>query len=528
MKTLFADAVIVPMTDRDTRYRYMGIEGDRIIYLGNALPEVKYDRTIPCPGKFIYPTLCDSHLHLLYSIVLAASSFSVCRITENGAEPDCLEKVAGLFRSYAEANPKGLIMANQYIPSVIREERLPVAEELDSWTGGREVVVFTIDGHSCSLSTALSEKLGLRTDDGILRGAAYDMNQGKITSYAASKVNLRVLAKGLANFTNTCRSFGIGKVCALDGDDNGSGKDILLSLLVFLARRMDIKVRLYPEYMDYGILKKLGKKMKAKRIGGCAKWELDGSVGSRSAAFPHDFADGSPKGELYYKDEVIEEKIREGLSAGLQTTCHAIGTRAIDQIVNALGKAEKLIPSKGAMPRIDHFEFPSESALRFVTEHRVAVTIQPGYAWLDRRCIHSYEKNLDPRDLGRIVPLRSLAEGGAVLLGSSDSPVQSVDPYEQMRGMMDYYDREQSLSAYEAFRTYTAHASSALDEAEGTLTPGGPADFFVTDTDILNSDPASVTAVRAGEVYIDGKRLPEKTGTVMEFLKLIFRSPKRI
>lgn len=549
MKTLFKDAHIVPMTQDGKIYSFMGICRGKIIYLGNDLPGEHYDRVISLGGRYVYPTLCDSHLHLLYSIVLSASSFNICRITEKGVVPDSLAGIEKSVRAYVSKNPgKGLIMINQYIPAGIREGRLPFSKELDEWTGGRETVIYTMDGHSCALSSSLAEKLGIQTQTGILSGADYDMIQGKITNYSASKVNLRVLAKGVANFTNECLKYGITKVCALDGDETGAGdkienrdkesvkqkrkipggNDKLLSLLIFLARRMDIGVRLYPEYMDYRILDRVGKYMNRPRIGGCAKWELDGSVGSHSAAFYHPFRDTGTLGHTYYEDTYIADKVKEGLSRELQMTCHSIGTKAIDQITDAYRINAARIPTVGPMPRIDHFEFPSQKAVKFVKEHRMAVTIQPGYAYADKFCLHTYERFLAAEDLDRIVPLRELADAGVMLLGSSDSPVQSINPYEQMRGMMDYYDREQSLTAKQAFETYTRNASSALAEAEGTLVLNGPATFFVSSADILHMTADEIISVRAEEVYINGKKMNKKKGTIGEFLRMLLSIPHRI
>lgn len=530
MKVLYTDARIVPMSGENDRFTCMGVEDGKISYLGNEVPAGAYDCVIPLGGRFVYPTLTDSHMHLLYSIVLSACSFNICHMTEKGVMPDSLIGIEQEIRAYVKTHPgNGLIMVNQYIASAIKEGRLPSAAELDEWTGGRETVVFNIDFHSCSLSTSLAEKLGLKTENGVLSGEAFDMHQGEITNYASNGVGIRLLAKGLGEFTNTCLDFGITRVCALDGDgDCAPGKDSLLSLLVFLSRRMDLDVRLFPEYMNFGVLDKLGAKMRNLRIGGCGKWELDGSVGSHSAAFYHPFVDTGTVGKLYHDDAKIRGLVREGLEKGIQLSTHAIGTVAIDQIVDAYRASASLIPENGPMPRIDHYEFPSREAVEFVKGHRIAVTLQPGYAYLDKRCIHSYERHMDPADIERIVPLKELADAGVLMLGSSDSPVQGVDPYEQMRGMTDYYDPAQSLSAYEAFSTYTVNAAKALGENDGQLCVGAPANFFVSRSDLLHASPEELCAARADEVYLRGKKLKKKKGTVGELLALMLRRPKKI
>jgi len=328
------------MTERGKTFSFMGICDGKIDYLGNEYP-ANYEEEISLDGRYIFPGLCDSHLHLLYSIVLAASAFNICKISGSKIAPDSMAGIKESIEAYAAAHLKQkLIVINNYITPAIEEHRLPYATELDEWTNGRETVVFSIDGHSCAISTALIKKLGVKSKDGILSGTDYDLSQGKITGYIASSVSIGTLAKGIANFENECSKYGITKVCALDGEEPESGKDILLGLLTFLARRMDIKVRLFPQYMTYEKTNHVQNQMGHKRIGGCSKWELDGSVGSYSAAFNHPYLGYSELSPLYYKQNFIDEKIREGLLGGYTMTCHAIGTRAIDQIINAYKEAE--------------------------------------------------------------------------------------------------------------------------------------------------------------------------------------------
>jgi len=516
------------MTERGKTFSFMGICDGKIDYLGNEYPE-HYDNEINLAGRYVFPGLCDSHLHLLYSIVLAASSFNICKITGNGITPDNMAGIKKSVEDYASAHLKQkIIVINNYITPAIKEHRLPYATELDEWTNGRETVVFSIDGHSCALSTALLKRLGVTSESGILSGTDYDLSQGKITGYIASSVSIRTLAKGIANFENECFKYGITKVCALDGEEPESGKDVLLELLAFLARRMAIKVRLFPQYMDYEKADCVQKHMGNRRIGGCSKWELDGSVGSYSAAFNHPYLGQSERTPLYYEQTYIDKKIREGLSGKYTLTCHAIGTRAIDQIINAYKNAGNLISGDGPMCRIDHFEFPSADAVDFIKKGRLAITMQPGYSYLDKRYIKSYAKHLCTDDIALIAPLKDLTEAGTVILGSSDSPVQSINPYNQMLGMMKYYLEEQSIDAYEAMKTYTYNSYLALAEDSGCLKEGFSADFFITDRDITSLGFEEIGSVQAVETFIDGHPMAARRGTIGELFTMLMNRPHKI
>ncbi len=76
---------------------------------------------------------------------------------------------------------------------------------------------------------------------------------------------------------------------------------------------------------------------------------------------------------------------------------------------------------------------------------------------------------------------------GVCVCGSSDSPVQSVNSYEHMLGMVDFYLKDRSITPYEALKTYTVNPAKMLGEPNtGTLQRGNDADFFVCDRDILS------------------------------------------
>ena len=538
----------------------IGTDGDRICYLGNGGPEMQkgYDQYISLKGMHVFPALTDSHVHLLYTMILAASSFNICEITAEGIVPDCMAGVEQKIRAYCGAHPKQkIIVANQYILSAMKEKRLPSRQELDEWTGGRCMIIYNIDGHSSSISTALMEKLKLpaQGSDGRFFGEAHEFMQGKVTNLIAASVTPSVLAAGIANFSNLCAHYGISRVCAMDG--NGDVKhDFLTRLLAFVASRMEIDVRLFPQYMELERAEKYQRLQKFPRAGGCGSWELDGSVGSHSAAFYVPFIDNGEKGHCYYRDDFILGKVREAHEKGLQLSSHAIGEAAIDQIVGCYekvlepgggredGAADRVTDEGTAvggqrngekkkstpMPRIDHFEFPSASAVEKIKRLPVALTVQPGFSWMDKRYLKSYEQFLPGDKVNQQIPLRELMEAGVCICGSSDSPVQSMNPYEQMLGMVEFYLPEQSLTPFQALRTYTAEPARMLGEEmdSGTLEVGKKADFFVARKDFCRAEPEEIGAFYAEYLVKDGRRFEEKKGTVRELVKMLLRRPKKI
>lgn len=530
MKTLYYNGHVHSMEMEDAVFSSLGVNGKRIDYVGNERPS-GYGKYVDLKGMHVFPAMTDSHLHLLYSIVLSAGSFQVCEIRDGSVTPDSIEAVGTRIKKYcAHADSKKIICGNGYIPSAISEKRLPTRHELDLWGGGRPIIIYSIDGHSSAMSGTLMDMLGIdkQGHSGIFSGEEHEFIQGRVTELIAASVSPALLAKGIANFSNTCAEYGIARVCAMDGNEDVKN-DILTSLLALIARRMPVGVRLFPQYIELKRAEKLKAKLLHPRAGGCGAWELDGSVGSRSAAFYSPYLDGS-QGHRYYSDEKINAKVCEALEKGLQLSAHAIGESAIDQISEAYSHASSLIPKAGPMPRIDHFEFPSQKAKEAAKSLRLAITVQPGFSWVDKRYLKSYERFLPKEIISRQLPLLELCKAGVCLCGSSDSPVQSVSPFEQMLGMVDFYIAEQSLTNYQALCTYTKNPAAMLgEEADfGTLSPGKLADFFLCKTDLCSCSPDELASAKAEKTFISGKPWRKMRGTLPELIGLLLSLPHKI
>ena len=230
------------------------------------------------------------------------------------------------------------------------------------------------------------------------------------------------------------------------------------------------------------------------------------------------------------ESEKIESKVREAMDRDIHLSCHAIGQAAIDQITDIYSSLAEKLPGKGAMMRIDHFEFPSRNAVEKVKEMPIALTVQPGFSWIDKRYLKSYEQYLPEETINAQIPLRELSEAGVCICGSSDSPVQSVNPYDQMLGMTEFYIPEQSLSPYEAMKTYTLNAAKMLGEEEetGSLEIGKSADFFATGTDIFRCRGAQIASVKADFMVVRGRRFRQKKGNTAELAWVMLGRKKKI
>lgn len=506
----------------------MEIEDKRIKKIYRSADELpSKDGAFDLKGKHVYPCLIDGHTHMLLTISVLAMGFNACEITPRGVEPHTIAGVEKRVRAYAAAQDRKAILAiNNYILPAIDERRMPTKEELDDWAGGRAVVIYNIDGHSTSLSTRMLERVGIDPNghSGILQGEENERAQGRIIDCVGASIGLKTLARGIGRFHNECAKYGINIVGALEGNGD-SKKDSTTNLIVRLARHFSVGVRLYLQYTDYGRVKPFEKYMKNKRVGGCGDWEMDGAIGSHSAAFKTPYKDNGVMASCYYTQEFVDEKVKTFDEKGYQVASHAIGQLAVERIIKAYEKTRGT-----AFHRIEHCEFGLEEAEKELIKGKYAIMVQPGYAWIDKRYLHTYEQFVSEDICSNILRLNKLYQAGVCICGSSDSPVQDMDPYLQMLGMVEYYHEEESLTPYEAFTTYTRNAARAMMEEEdyGTLEVGKIADFFTADKDFFTLNKNEIVAFRPTQTYYGGEPYQQMKGTIGELLKLFLKKPKKI
>ena len=300
--TLFENARFHTGRTADEVFEFMLVEKGRIKKLSHSRPaSISYRKSVDLGGQNVYPCMIDAHVHLLYSIVTAAMGFDICSIEGNRVVPSTISGIEKRMREFAAGKKKNeLVVANNYILSAIDELRLPSRQELDEWCGGRAAVIYTIDGHASALSSAMLEKIGIEPEghSGVLMGEAHERVQGKLTDAIASAVTPSVLARGIAKVENDCAAWGISHVAALEGNGD-SEKDLTTALLVFLARRMKLQVRVYFQYFDAKRVEKWRKFQLHPRLGGCGEWEMDGATGAHSSAFNVPFRDTGTKAPCY-------------------------------------------------------------------------------------------------------------------------------------------------------------------------------------------------------------------------------------
>ena len=244
-----------------------------------------------------------------------------------------------------------------------------------------------------------------------------------------------------------------------------------------------------------------------ERIGGCLL--ADGSYGEHTTALKEPyFDDPATRGDLYFNDRELDDFVGRAHRAGLQISLHAIGDRAIEQVLSAYERALKKWPREDHRHRIEHFSLPTRAQIEKAAELGVAVAMQPNFAALppDHQPgafrVAGY-KQLGPERISRRHPYRWILDAGVLVAGGSGT--RTPDPLEGIRAVAAHPEEERRLTTYEALSLFTVNAARIgfQEKEKGTLEPGKAADLVVLNRNPLTLEPDRLDHVRV-EMTIAG------------------------
>jgi len=166
---------------------------------------------------------------------------------------------------------------------------------------------------------------------------------------------------------------------------------------------------------------------------------LDGSIGSRTAAFEAPYSDDpSTSGYLHYSDARVREFMVTALENGLQVAFHAIGQLAVRQAMDSLEYALSACPVQDHRTRIEHFGFPDISDVERAARLGAVISTQPSFTYLRGGPGTVYNQRLGDARERAGYPLRRFLDAGLVVGGGSDSDVTPIDPVLGMHAAVNF------------------------------------------------------------------------------------------
>ena len=251
---------------------------------------------------------------------------------------------------------------------------------------------------------------------------------------------------------------------------------------------------------------------------GSVKFFADGALGTHTGAMFDPYVDEPQnRGILILDNEQLFEHGRLAAESGLSLAVHAIGDRAVHEVLEGLARLRAYERERGLPAlrhRIEHVQTIHPGDAGRLAELDIIASMQPVHAPSDMlmadrllggRAVFSYT-------------WRTQAQHGARLAFGSDAPVESPNPFRGLHaavtrcradgspGPQGWFP-EQRLTVREALEGFTlgpAFAAGAENRL-GRLSAGFLADFIVVKTDPFTCDPADLYSIQPAATMVGGQ-----------------------
>jgi predicted amidohydrolase YtcJ len=232
------------------------------------------------------------------------------------------------------------------------------------------------------------------------------------------------------------------------------------------------------------------------RLGATSEHTVDGSFSERTMALSVPYAGVDPpyKGNVTTTQSDLNAWIERVHRAGIQVNCHANGDVAIDMVLTAVERAQKLFPRADARPKITHCTLINDDLLRRMKATGTVPAVFTTYAYYNSDKFHFYGEAL----MKRCMAFRSFLDAGVPAAAGSDFSPGPFAPLMGIQGMVtrtgwdgQTWGANQRVSVDEALRinTFNGAYASREEAIKGSITPGKLADFVVL-ADDLHTVPA--------------------------------------
>lgn len=504
----------------------LAMQGERIVAWGRDadMLDLAGPQTIRenLGGKTVIPGLTDAHIHWLWT----ARALQEVDVFEVPDKAIAIQRVADRM---GKINAGEWITGRGWAQDFWADSSFPTAADLDAVAPGVPVYLGAKSGHAAWVNSAALKACGITasTPDpagGQIQRDALGEPTGILFETAMELVNSRIPSPALdtlADYMQDAQKLALA--AGLTGVHDFDGPECL-RVLQLLRERGTLGIRALkninkewlPAALETGLRWGFGDDW--IRIGGL-KIFADGALGPRTAYMIEPY-EGEPDNygiSVTDKEEMLE-LVSKASAAGLPSTIHAIGDRAVHDVLDVFEAVRREEAGRGEAPhtrrhRIEHVQIIHPDDAHRLAELDVIASMQPLHATSD---YVSSERYWGERSQWAYNIRLQLDKGAKIALGS-DSP---VEPFEPLKSMYAAVTRRRSngepgpegwypqlrLSMDETLRGYTTGPAYAagMEDRLGKLAPGYLADLVVLDRNLLKIDPEEMLEIQIMGTMVGG------------------------
>lgn len=475
-------------------------------------------------GATVIPGLTDAHIHWQQT----AEALQQINLRDIPSKQSALAKVA----ERAAATPPGeWILGYGWAQDMWDDRAFPTAADLDAVAPHHPVFLVARSVHAAWVNSLALARAGINASTqapeggDILHDAAGKPSGILLEPAAMNLIRAHIpqpSPEQLADYMKAAQAHAhaVGLTAIHDFDEPSC-----LRALQILREQGELGLRVVkqinrqwlPAALDTGLRSGFGDEW--LRIGGL-KIFADGALGPRTAAMlepyhgePHNF------GMMIIGKEEMVELVGQASAAGLHSTIHAIGDRAVRDVLDVYDIVRQQEAARGdtrqmRRHRIEHVQVIHPDDMGRLAKLDIIASIQPIHATADMLTADRYWGERSRLAYNARI---QLDRGVAVIFGS-DSPVETFDPLKGFHAAVtrrradgtpgsDGWYPEARVQPDEALRAYTITPAYAagLEASLGKLAPGYLADLVILDRNPLATPPDELLDIQVMATMVGGR-----------------------
>ena len=484
----------------------------------------KSTRTFDARQMTIVPGFIDCHNHapgntLLYEVIVG-NPFEVEFVT--------IRSIVDKLRAKAKETPPGTWVQGYFFDDTkVKDKRELNVHDLDEVSKDHPVAVEHRGGHTSFYNTKALEMAGINKNTPNPPGGTFDKDEngdlnGRVTDRARGALN-RVGQRetvpagkgeqrdrdGIAYISKQFVRYGLTSVHH-EGGDLAAIQDVRAKGDLLHRVSYESSGKFLESMISTGLKTGFGDEW--IRLGATSEHTVDGSFSERTMALSVPYAGVTPpyKGNVTETQDDLNAWIERVHRAGIQTNCHANGDVAIDMVLTAVERAQKLFPRPDSRPKITHCTLINDDLLRRMKATGTVPAVFTTYAFYNTDKFHFYGEDLMKRSMA----FRSLLDAGIPAAAGSDFSPGPFAPLMGIQGMVTRkgwdggtWGLNQRISVDEALRINTLNgAFASMEESiKGSITPGKLADFVILADDLHTVDQDKIKDIQIVRTVVGGK-----------------------
>jgi len=523
-KKAFINGKIYTVNSQSEWVEAVVVSNNIIVFLGsNSEAQEHIDaftQVIDLDGKLMLPGFIDSHAH----VVMGGQFLLNVDLTTVKSKAEFCKKI----NNFTKTIPVGRwIIGGNWNHQNWEVVELPHKEWIDSFTENIPVFVSRMDYHVALANSYVLKLAGIdRNTENPIGGEIIKDENGDPTGVLKDKAMdlvYRIIpepsesefADAIDAAMKEARRLGVTSIHDISYDNHFKAlqqaeRDGRLTSRLFTM----LLIKNYKNLISNEIQHNFGSdRLKI----GAMKAFVDGALGSKTAYMFEPYSDepnnfGLPMEEL--SNGQLEKMIIESDKNQLQCCIHAIGDRAISELLDIVEKMKDHNPDWNRRFRIEHAQHISKKDMKRVAELEVIISAQP-YHIYDDGC---WAENVIGKDrLRDFYAFRSMLNSGIKLCFGSDWSVSTMDP---LKGIYVAVTRntannkyenglipEEKISIKEAIDCYTINAAYASfqENKVGSIEVGKMADMILLSENIFEVEPAEIKNIKVEMTVFDGE-----------------------